>query len=286
MSDRTFPKVSIVTPSFNQGQFIEETIKSIQRQNYPDVEHIIIDGGSKDDTLEKVKKFKDKIVWSSEPDQGQADAVNKGINKATGEIIGWLNSDDVYIGNAITQAVQVFQRIPEADLVYGDFAYIDKNGDILLNRKEIDFDYNILLHGLCYIGQQSTFFRKNVFGKVGYLDVSLQYVMDWELFLRIATNCKRIVHVPQIWAGFRLHSVSKSISRQIMLLHEHDIVKRRYWNPPNYRFISMQKIHAKTLELYYRVKRRWMQLIRRQYFLLPGTSERIFKRIMQTKKTT
>lgn len=272
------PKVSIVTPSFNQAQFIEETILSVQRQKYPNVEHIVIDGGSVDGTLDILKKFGDKISWISEPDRGQADAVNKGIRKASGEFIGWLNSDDIYFNDTIYFAVKAFQDRPDVDVVYGDLFYIDQDGKILMERKEINFDFDILLYGLCYIGQQSTFYKKNIFEDIGYLDVNLQYVMDWELFLRIAVHGKKYLLVPDVKAGFRLHSESKSIGQQIKLRSEHKIIRDKYWRKKRFKNKAITEIYSKCNEYYYRTKRKWRQLKERRYIIPPGTSELIFKK--------
>lgn len=154
-----WPKISIVTPSYNQGQFIEETILSVKNQDYPNIEHIIVDGGSTDRTLEILKKYEGtyKIYWISEPDEGQADAVNKGFALAKGEIIGWLNSDDVYFDtHVITRVVQCFNRRKNFDIIYGNLALINKTGLILKIDVAPGFTRSRLLRG-AFIPQPATF---------------------------------------------------------------------------------------------------------------------------------
>ena len=137
----TQPKVSIITPSYNQGQFIEETILSAKNQDYPNIEHIVIDGNSTDSTLDILHKYDNDIIWISEPDRGQSDALNKGFRIATGEIIGWLNSDDIYLPGAVKKAVDALMNNPKFDIVYGDYLIIDENSKVLLKKREINFDH-------------------------------------------------------------------------------------------------------------------------------------------------
>ncbi|MBM3703351.1 MAG: glycosyltransferase, partial [Actinobacteria bacterium] len=205
-----YPKISIVTPSFNQGKFLEETILSILNQNYPNLEYIIIDGGSMDNSVEIIKNYADRLsYWVSERDNGQSDAVNKGFRKATGEIIGWLNSDDTYLSGCLQYVVEAFNRNPDADAIYGNFVYTNENGKILRKRLVFSkFRYETLLfHD--YLGQPAVFFRREVLDKIGYLDESLKYVMDWDFFLRMNRECE-MIHINRFLATYRLHKASKS----------------------------------------------------------------------------
>jgi glycosyltransferase involved in cell wall biosynthesis len=206
------PLVSIVTPSYNQGRFIEETILSVKNQTYPRIEHIIIDGGSTDGTLDVLRKHSDSLRWISEPDKGQSDAVNKGFRMAKGEIIGWLNSDDVYFSkDVISYVVNKFQELKDADVIYGNSVYVDEDSLILRTCYAISwFGYKLLLLG-DFIVQPATFLRKAVVREYE-LDVGIDLPMDYEYWLRLAKNGVRFKHVSKVLAGYRRHSATKTIS--------------------------------------------------------------------------
>jgi len=179
--------VSIITPSFNQGIFIEKTIKSVMRQDYPLIEHIIIDGGSSDNTIEILNKYNDHVTWISEPDRGQADAVNKGVFIAKGEIIGWLNSDDTYNEGAIRNAAEYLSANPEIVMLYGDAFHIDDDGKIISDYPTEAFSLNRLAD-TCFICQPSVFLKKDVFEEVGLLDIGLQTCIDYEYWIRLGLH--------------------------------------------------------------------------------------------------
>lgn len=203
------PKVSIITPSFNQGRFIEETIRSILTQDYPNIEYIVIDGGSTDNTLEILKKYSDKIIWKSELDSGQVQAINKGLKMATGEILAWQNADDTYLPYTISTVVDFFQKSPDVGMVYGYFNYIDENGNFLLTKKVIDFNYRQFVCGRFTPNQPTVFFRRSVLEGVGYLNQEFNYSMDREFYCRIGKKFK-IAKIPKVLGNFRLHSQSKT----------------------------------------------------------------------------
>ncbi|GBD88055.1 hyaluronan synthase [bacterium BMS3Abin03] len=193
--DSNYPKISIITPSFNQGKYIEKTIQSVFEQNYPNLEYIIIDGGSTDNTVEIIKKYQDKIdYWVSEKDDGQADAINKGIKKATGEIIAWLNSDDFYYPDALHGIAEAYLKYPDAGLYTGNGYKVDRSGNNpRLYANSVGFDYNALLNGSCFILQPSTFINRKAVDKLGLLDDSLRYGLDLEYWLRIGKEFDVIV---------------------------------------------------------------------------------------------
>ncbi len=165
------PLVSIVTPSFNQAQYLEKTIQSVLNQDYPNLEYIVIDGGSTDGSVEIIKKYENQIThWVSEPDQGQTDAINKGFEVATGEILAWLNSDDLYYPNAIKDAVDYLVDKPLVSMVYGDCDFIDGFGQVFGKFDARQTNYKRLMRGNGNIPQPAAFWRKDLWDKVGPLD--------------------------------------------------------------------------------------------------------------------
>jgi glycosyltransferase involved in cell wall biosynthesis len=212
------PLISVVTPSFNQADFIGEALASVQFQNYRNCEHLVIDGMSTDGTvdifnnLEWDKKQAD-IFWISERDSGQSEALNKGFKLAKGDIIGWLNSDDRYRAGCFDYVTQAFADNPEIDIIYGDYLVVDKSGKVLQIRREIEFDRFILLyHRVLYIPTAATFFRRRIFDENNWLDEKLHYAMDFEFFVRLAARGYRFKHIPELIADFRLQPASKTCS--------------------------------------------------------------------------
>jgi glycosyltransferase involved in cell wall biosynthesis len=206
------PLVSIVTPSFNQAQFLTATIESVLGQDYPNLEYIIIDGGSTDGSLEIIRRHESRLAyWCSEPDAGQTEAINKGFARARGEILAWLNSDDVYRPDAVSAAVRSLEEHLEAGMVYGQADYIDESGATVGRFPSATTDLRRLRQGYVHIPQQSAFFRASVWRLVGPLDPSFYFAMDYNLWVRIA-SVSPILHVREVWAGFRLHSDAKTLA--------------------------------------------------------------------------
>jgi glycosyltransferase involved in cell wall biosynthesis len=228
------PKISIVTASFNQGAFIEEALLSVKRQNYADVEHIVVDGASTDGTLEVLRRCAatpgwEHLRWISEPDRGQSDALNKGFRMATGNIIGWLNSDDRYRPGCFATIAQEFGQHREADVIYGDYTWMDEKGHVKRIRREIGFSRFILsYHRVLYIPTVSTFFRRRLFEEGNWLDIRLHYAMDYDFFLRLADNGYCFRHVRSVLADFRWHSQSKSTAHTQRQEAEHSTVALKY----------------------------------------------------------
>jgi glycosyltransferase involved in cell wall biosynthesis len=206
------PLVSIVTPSYNQAAFLEQTIQSVLGQEGASIEYLIVDGGSTDGSVEIIRKYADRLAWwVSERDAGQAEAINKGLQRAKGEIVGWLNSDDLYLPGAIAQAVAAFKAHPEAGLVFGDAVTIDP-ADREIGRLAFgDWGLDELL-GFRIICQPAVFMRGAVLEQAGYLDPSYHYLLDHQLWLRIA-RLSPIYHVPQVWAQARHHPGAKNVAQ-------------------------------------------------------------------------
>jgi glycosyltransferase involved in cell wall biosynthesis len=206
------PLVSIVTPSYNQSAYLETTMRSVLTQDYPNIEYIVIDGGSKDASVEIIKKYADKLAyWVSEKDRGQTDALNKGFARAKGDILAWLNSDDTYQPGAIRAAVHFMQAHPDAGLVYGDANFIDEQGNVTGKFPAAQTDYRKLRQGYVHVPQQSAFFRGDLWRQVGPLDPNFYFAMDYDLWVRLA-RIAPVYYTQQLWANFRLHGGSKTIS--------------------------------------------------------------------------
>ncbi len=207
-------KISIVTPSLNQGRFIEACIRSVLEQGYPAYEHIIVDGGSRDNTLKILERYP-HLVRISEPDRGQADALNKGFKMAGGDLIGWLNADDLYLPGCFHTVSRFMLEHPDVDIVYGDYRFINENGSVLQLRKELGFDLFMLkyLH-ILYIPTTATFFKRRIFDEGNYLNEDYNYAMDYEFLLRLALKGYTFAHIPAVLADFRWHSQNKSTIAQ------------------------------------------------------------------------
>jgi glycosyltransferase involved in cell wall biosynthesis len=204
--------VSIVTPSYNQAPFLEQTIQSVLEQDYPHIEYMVIDGGSTDHSVEIIKKYADRLVyWVSEKDSGQAEAINKGLRRANGEVLGWLNSDDYYLPGTIGAVVKHFEQNPDVVMIYGDMRAVDGRGQTInvLRYRQLS-----LQDLLCFqiIGQPSVFFRRSALDKAGLLDISFHFMLDHHLWVRLAQQ-GRILHVPQVWSAARYHPGAKNRAR-------------------------------------------------------------------------
>lgn len=210
-------RITIITPSFNQGEFIEQTILSVMKQNHNDVEHIIIDGGSTDNTVSILKKYP-HLKWISEKDSGQSNAINKGFKIATGDILAWLNSDDYYDENVFGDIVRYFESNPRCNLLYGDITFVDRKGHVLSRITGDIINYNKLIECPDIVRQPSFFWRHEVLTEVGGLDENLHLVMDFDFFLRVATQ-HRFHYYNENFSYYRFYEQNKSLSmvrRQII----------------------------------------------------------------------
>ena len=186
------PRISIVTPSFNQGRFLEQTMRSVLDQDYPDLEYIVVDGGSTDDSVDIIRRYADRLAsWISEPDRGQTDALNKGFSRATGDIVAWINSDDFYYPGAFAAAVERFRADPDLGLLYGRGNRVAESGQVICEFEATrPFDLDALVYGVDYILQPTTFMRRQALHEVGAFDPHLHYAFDWELWMRLGERFK------------------------------------------------------------------------------------------------
>jgi glycosyltransferase involved in cell wall biosynthesis len=206
------PRVSIITPSYNQAAFLEETIRSVLSQEVPGLEYMIVDGGSTDGSVEIIRRYSSQLAWwISEPDQGQADAVNKGFSRARGDIIGWLNSDDLYQPGAIAAALRVFDDDPNCGMVFGDVVSIDAAGEPINVMTFGDWGLEDLME-FRIISQPGVFFRRSVLEEAGFLDLSYHLLLDHHLWLRMG-QLTLMRYLPQRLAAARFHPAAKNLAR-------------------------------------------------------------------------
>ena len=226
----TLPLVTVVTPSLNQGRWIGETIESVLGQRYPALEYIVLDGGSRDTTLDVLRGYGERLTWSSGPDGGQSAAINKGFRAARGEIVAWLNADDTYLPGAISAAVEHFMNHPDCAMVYGEGYRIDEDG-ALIGRFPATEPFNLwkLAHLSDYILQQTVFMRRQAVEAVGYVDETLHWAMDWDLWVKIGKRF-RIDYMPVYLANLREHRSAKTASGGRRRLAELARVMRRHGN--------------------------------------------------------
>jgi len=223
-----WPRISIITPSFNQAAFIEKTIQSVLSQNYSNLEYIIIDGGSTDGSVDIIKKYADKLsYWISEKDNGQANAINKGFCKATGDIIGWLNSDDEYCPDTLKTVAQTFMADKDLDLVFGNRLTVDISNKLIRDDRHTRFTFpSLVIYGMI-ISQPAAFWKRQLIEKFGYLDESLRFAMDYEFFCRIGAYIKTR-HIRKHFAKFRWHQTSKTRTIIDIAKIEHQQISHKY----------------------------------------------------------
>lgn len=257
------PRITIVTPSFNQAAFLERTILSVLEQGYPNLEYIIVDGGSTDGSVDIIRKYSEKLAWwVSEPDGGQTDAINKGLRRATGEWVAWQNSDDIYYPGAFHDLAATVARRPNAGLIIGDLILIDEHDRPLRDICYVTPSYNAMLAEGMLIANQAAFWRRRLQEKIGLLDKRFHCSFDYEWFLRL-TQHTECVHVARAWGALRLHGETKTSKQAQLFLEE------------NRRILAGREMRAWQRRLY-KLRRLALMLGRGQLgYVLRGISRRV-----------
>lgn len=249
------PSISVITPSYNQGRYIRQTVESVLSQTYTPVEYIVVDGLSTDETLTVLKPYRDRLTLIAEHDKGQTDAINKGLQRATGDIVCWLNSDDYFLPGALTTVGRYFAEHPDALWLTGDCCIVDEDG---LTIQEPVRQYKRLLRALSpaiYVGmtnaicQPATFWRRTLHTRLGYLDESLRYTMDYDWWLRL-NRVQPPAVLPQPLTAFRIHGQSKGGREYEAQFREDYQTFCRYW--PNGPVRWMHKLHNDLITTVYR----------------------------------
>lgn len=218
-------KISIVTPSFNQAPFLKETILSVINQDWPHIEYFVVDGGSTDDSVAIIKEFSSSIDWwVSEKDSGQSHAINKGLQKVTGDIIGWINSDDYYEPNVFRSIVQSFKNNPQADVIYFDVRNLSGTSEHIFHHQPF-YPPELFLTKVC-LHQPGVFWRRSIMEQIGFLDENLHYVMDFDLWIRMYLN-GQLKYIPHVVSNFRIHNDSKTHNDPVELYQEKNKVLAR-----------------------------------------------------------
>jgi glycosyltransferase involved in cell wall biosynthesis len=258
------PKISVVTPSFNQSHFLEETIQSVLEQTYPNLEYIVIDGGSTDGSVEIIKRYEKWLhYWVSEPDRGQSHAINKGFSRSTGDLLAWLNSDDLYVEGALHRISEEYKEYPNHIIAGSVLSFNDDSREsTVMKPRNITFENVVKFweeEFVCY--QPGVFFPRQSFEKVGALNEAYHYVMDYDLWCRLLQHCP-VHYTDHMIAKFRLHGASKTGWISPLLLKEQSRYSKSYWHLLN--DINRHDHDKYMAEAFIRLIKR--RLIQRHYF--------------------
>lgn len=229
-SAQPVPKLTIVTPSYNQAEYLERTILSVLNQHYPNLEYFIIDGGSTDGSLDIIKKYEPFLAgWVSEKDRGQTDAINKGFRRATGDFVAFQNSDDIFAPDALSQVAAAYTHRPQVDVLFGDMYLIDENDVITEEMRVLPFCPECQIYEGIQVYNQAMFIRRSRLLESGLLDESLRFVIDYEIIARLGVKPgMQFQRVPGFWGGFRVQPTAKSSNIATVGLQEHQRIKEKY----------------------------------------------------------
>jgi glycosyltransferase involved in cell wall biosynthesis len=268
-SDATLPKISVITPSFNSIHTIRDTIESVLRQGYPKFEHLVIDGGSTDGTVEVLQEYP-HLIWISEKDKGHYHAMNKGIQRASGEIINILNSDDCFRDKALLRVGKAFRDNPEWDALFGDIRFVDGKGKEIYRRCEAIYDYDVLrFSSVCYVIHQTLFVKRSVHDRIGlYLHERFRNACDYEFILRLGREGCRVGHVPALLIDYRYHEYGQSADLRITanMAREALIIRSEHGFPGGWKgrlLVTVYKAKRQLQKLAYRgrcdlISARWI----------------------------
>ncbi len=248
-----YPKISVVIPSYNQGEYIEQTLHSVIEQNYPDLELIVIDGGSTDNSIDIIKHYAEQIeYWISEPDGGQTPGLIKGFERATGEIQCWLNSDDLHTPHTLHEVAEFFLNNPNVDAVFGDALWIDENGEAIREQREIPFNRFLWMYTHNYIPGQSMFWRRNMYQLVGGLDPAFNLAMDADLWIRFSDHGE-IKHARRTWSKMRFYPEQKNRAMRDASNREDLAIRARYWGTETPSFYPHKRLVAHAIRIGWKV---------------------------------
>ncbi|MHC5002795.1 MAG: glycosyltransferase family 2 protein [Planctomycetota bacterium] len=240
-----WPRITVITPSFNQARYLRQCIDSVIDQAYPDLQHVVLDGGSTDGTVELLRACGDKVSWRSEPDRGQAAAINEGLRRADGEIVAWLNSDDYYLPGALRRAATCLAEHPEADGIFGRALMVDERGRTIRDYPTFDFKRRDLARK-CYVCQPTVFLRRSLVADVGPLNEALDICLDYEWWLRIGRR-HRLAFCPHRLAASRQYRSTKTASRRLRALVEAGYLMRRHFGRAPWRWSAKWVVHHHRL---------------------------------------
>jgi glycosyltransferase involved in cell wall biosynthesis len=231
MHNHELPLVTVITPAYNQGVFLRDTIESVLSQDYPNIEYYVINDGSTDETAKILEEYTGKIKWETQPNMGQTPTINKGWRLTNGQIITWLNSDDTFLEGAVRKGVEYLLAHSDTGIVFGDSLFTEADGTPLERTRPLPpFNYRNFVIG-CEnpISQPSSFIRRQVIQQVGELDPRFYYFMDWDLWLRAGLYFK-IDYIPELWSTYRLHAASKTVAQSIKAAPELEYMYRKFFS--------------------------------------------------------
>lgn len=232
MTDKNLPTVTVITPAYNQADFLRDTIESVLSQDYPNIEYVVLDDGSTDETPKILAEYGDRFVWETHANMGQTATINKGWAMTSGEIITWLNSDDTfYDSSSVRQAVEYLLEHSDVGIVFGDSMFTEADGTELEPSRPVkDFTYKkMVVNCENSISQPSAFIRREIIEKVGDLDPKFYYFMDWDFWLR-AGIYYNIEHLDAIWSTYRLHAESKTVAQAKKAAPELEYMYKKYFS--------------------------------------------------------